>query len=226
MPEVLRVALAVALKDLTVERRSKTALIAALAFAALVLVIFNFARDAAALSREQLAPSVLWITFSFSGMLALNRSFALEQENAALDTLLLAPVSRSALFLGKFLANLAFVFTVEAVALPLCALFFGVRLGGALGGILLTMVLATTGFVAVGTIFAAMTVRTRFAELMLPLLVLPFLLPPVMGAVQVTSRLLAGRPLSEIAGWLRILGFYDLVFVTLCLLLFPALMDE
>jgi heme exporter protein B len=226
MAEFLRVALAVAAKDLRVERRSKTALIAAIAFAALVLVIFNFARDAAAVSREALAPSVLWITFSFSGVIALNRSFALERENGALDGLLLAPVSRSALFLGKYLANLAFVFTVEAVALPLCVLFFGVAVGGALGGIGVTAVLATLGFVAVGTVFAAMTVRTRFAELMLPLLVLPFLLPPVIGAVQVTARLLAGRPFSEIANWLWILGCYDLVFVTLCLLLFPPLMDE
>jgi len=226
MLEFLRVALNVAWKDLRVEHRSKTALVSAIAFAALVLVIFNFARDAAAVSREMLAPSVLWITFSFSGVIALNRSFALERENAALDGLLLAPVSRSALFLGKYLANLAFVFTVEAVALPLFALFFGVDLSGVLPGIVLTAILASTGFVAVGTVFAAMTVRTRFAELMLPLLVLPFLLPPVIGAVQVTARLLSGRPVSEIAGWLRILAFYDLVFVTLCLLLFPALMDE
>lgn len=226
MAEYLRVALALAAKDIRVEYRSKTALISAIAFAALVLVIFNFARDAAAVSRESLAPSVLWITFSFSGVIALNRSFALERENAALDGLLLAPVSRSALFLGKYLANLAFVFTVEAIALPLFVLFFGVDLRGALGGIVLTALLATTGFVSVGTVFAAMTVRTRFAELMLPLLVLPFLLPPVIGAVQVTARLLAGRPLSEIAGWLGILGSYDLVFVTLSLLLFPSLMDE
>jgi heme exporter protein B len=224
--EFLRVALAVAAKDLRVEHRSKTALVSAIAFAVLVLVIFNFARDAAVLSRETLAPSVLWITFAFSGVIALNRSFTLERENAALDGLLLAPVSRGALFLGKYLANLAFVFTIEAVTLPLFVIFFGLDVAGAVPGILATMVVATLGFVAAGTVFAAMTVRTRFAELMMPLLLLPFLLPPVIGAVQATSRLLAGRPMSEIAGWLRILGFYDLVFVTACLLLFPALMDE
>ena len=226
MGEFLRIALAVAGKDLRVEHRSKTALISAIAFAALVLVIFNFARDAAVVSREMLAPSVLWITFTFSGVIALNRSFTLEKENAALDGLLLAPVSRGALFLGKYLANLAFVFTVEAVALPLFVIFFGVDLSSSLLGILVTAFVATIGFVAAGTVFAAMTVRTRFAELMMPLLLLPFLLPPVIGAVQATSRLLAGRPMSEIGGWLRILGFYDLVFITVCLLLFPALMDE
>ncbi|HLG04882.1 MAG TPA: heme exporter protein CcmB [Gemmatimonadales bacterium] len=222
----MRGAFAVAAKDVRVEHRSKTALVSAIGFAVLVLVIFNFARDAAAVSREVLAPSVLWITFTFSGVIALNRSFTLERDNAALDGLLLAPVSRSALFLGKYLANLAFVFTMEAVALPLFVLFFGVDLGGRLPGIGLVAVLATAGFVAVGTVFAAMTVRTRYAELMLPLLVLPFLLPPVMWAVQATAKLLGGRPLGEIVGWLWLLGFYDLVFITAGLLLFPALMDE
>jgi len=226
MADLLRAAVAIAAKDLRVELRSRTALVSALGFAAMVLVIFNFARDSATVSREAMAPSVLWITFTFSAVIALNRSFALERENAALDALLLAPVSRTAIFLGKYLANLAFVFTIEAVALPLFVLFFGVSIRGVVSGILLTSVLATAGFVAVGTVFAAIAVRTRFAELMLPVLVLPFLLPPVIAAVQITSRLLAGRPMSEILGWLKILALYDLVFVTFCILLFPALMDE
>jgi heme exporter protein B len=224
--EFLRAALAVALKDLQVERRSRTALVSALSFAVLTLVIFNFARDAAALSRDAMAPSVLWITFTFSGVIALNRSFMLERENAALDGLLLAPISRGALFVGKYLANLAFVLTVEAVALPLFVVFFGVDLRGVVPAVLLVTLLASAGFVAVGTVFAAMTVRTRFAELMLPLLLLPFMLPPVSWAVQATARLLSGRPASEIAGWIRLLGLYDLVFIAACLLIFPALMEE
>jgi len=226
MADLLRAAVAIAAKDLRVELRSRTALVSALGFAAMVLVIFNFARDSATVSREAMAPSVLWITFTFSAVIALNRSFALERENAALDALLLAPVSRTAIFLGKYFANLAFVFTIEAVALPLFVLFFGVSIRGVVSGVVLTSLLATAGFVAVGTVFAAIAVRTRFAELMLPVLVLPFLLPPVIAAVQITSRLLAGRPMSEILGWLKILALYDLVFVTFCILLFPALMDE
>jgi heme exporter protein B len=226
MSSFVRVALAVAGKDLRVELRSRTALVSAITFAALVLVIFNYARDPAEVSRESLAPSVLWITFAFAGVIALNRSFALERENAALDGLLLAPVSRSAIFLGKYLANLAFVLSIEAVTLPLFVLFYGVDLRGSAFGIALTAVLATGGFVAVGTLLAAMTVRTRFAELMLPLLIFPFLLPPVSWAAQITTRLLAGRPVSEIAGGLRLITLYDVVFVTLCLLLFPSLMDD
>lgn len=226
MGDFARVALAVAAKDLRVELRSRTALVSAVTFAALVLVIFNYARDPGATTREELGPSVLWITFTFAGVIALNRSFFLERENSALDGLLLAPVSRSAIFLGKYAANLAFVLVIEAVTLPLFVLFYGVDLRGNLAGIVATAVLATVGFVAIGTLLAAMTVRTRFAELMLPLLIFPFLLPPVSWAAQITTRLLAGRPWSEIAEGLKLIGFYDLVFVTLCLLLFPSLMDE
>jgi len=216
----------VAGKDVRAELRSRTALLSALVFAALVLVVFNFARDPTSLSATALAPSVLWVTFALAALLAMNRAFTIERENGALDGLLLAPVSREALFLGKLLANLAFVGSVELVTLPLFTLFFNVSLWSRLPGILGTTVLATIGFVAVGTIFSAMAVRTRHAELLLPVLLLPFMVPPLIGAVQVTSRLLAGRPWSEMLGWIRLLLLYDIVFVTLCTLVFPAVVDE
>ena len=222
----LRVAAAVAGKDIVIEVRTKTAILSAVVFAALVLIIFNFARDASLVSTSVLAPSVLWITFAFAGMITLNRGFNLEKENAALEGLLLAPVSRSAIYVGKLISNLAFVGMVEAVALPLFVLFFNVPVWGILPGLLGLIVLATIGFVAVGTVFSAMTVRTRFSELMLPMLLLPFMVPPLIGAVQTTTRLLAGRPLSEMIGWLRILALYDVVFITLCVLIFPAVVDE
>jgi heme exporter protein B len=222
----MRLVLAVAGKDVRAELRSRTALLSALVFAALVLVVFNFARDPTALSAMALAPSVLWVTFALAALLAMNRAFTIERENGALDGLLLAPVSREALFLGKLLANLAFVGSVELVTLPLFTLFFNVSLWPRLPAILATTLLATIGFVAVGTIFSAMAVRTRHAELLLPVLLLPFMVPPLIGAVQVTSRLLAGRPWSEMLGWIRLLVLYDIVFVTLCTLVFPALVDE
>lgn len=226
MPEALRLALVVAAKDVRAELRSRTGLLSATVFAALVLVIFNFARDPTALSATDLAPSALWVTFAFAAMVAMNRAFTVEREHGAFDGLLLAPIPRGALFAGKLLANLAFVMAVEAVALPLFILFFNVDLSRALAGIVGTAVLATIGFVAVGTIFGAMAVRTRFAELLLPVLLLPFMVPPLVGAVQVTSRLLADRPLSEMLGWLRILAAYDVVFVTLAALVFASVVDE
>jgi heme exporter protein B len=159
-------------------------------------------------------------------MVAMNRAFTVERENGAMDGMLLAPIPREAVFFGKLLANLAFVGAVELVTLPLFTLFFNLSVWSILPGLLGVMALATIGFVAVGTIFGAMAVRTRFAELLLPVLLLPFMVPPLIGAVQVTTRLLADRPLSEMLGWLRLLALYDIVFVTLCTLTFSSVVDE
>jgi heme exporter protein B len=217
---------AIAAKDLRAELRRKSALVAALVFAALILVIFNFARDPTVLRAQQLAPAALWVTITFASVTALNRAFAVELDNGALDGLLLAPVGREAIYLGKLLGNLVFTAFVQAVTIPLFVLFFNVDLQGALPGILALAVLATVGFTAVGTVFSALTARVQFNELMLPVLLLPFMVPPLIGAAQVTSKLLAGRPLSDSAGWLQILGTYDIVFLTLCVLVFPAVLDE
>ena len=226
MRETLRAALVIAGKDLRAELRRRTALVSALLFAALMLTIFEFGRDPAALPSRVLAPSALWITCTFAAMTALSRAFALELESAALDGLLMAPLPREAVFLGKFLGNLAFVGIVEAVTLPLFVLFFNVAIGGALAGLVVLTVLATVGFVAVGTVFGALTARLRAAELLLPLLLLPFLLAPIVAAVQGTAALLAGRSLSDAAGWVRLLLVYDIVFITGSLLVFPAVVDE
>ncbi len=188
--------------------------------------MFNFARDPTALSSLDLAPSVLWVTFAFASIVTLNRAFGVERDNGALDGLLLAPLPRGALYMGKYVANFVFVAFIEAVTLPLFVLFFNLDLSAVWWGILLVTVLATVGFVAVGTVFSAMVIRTRFAELMLPVLLLPFMVPPLMAAAEATTHLLGGRPLSEILGWLRFLTLYDLVFVTLCGMTFSFVVDE
>lgn len=226
MPDAIRLALVIAAKDIRAELRSRTAFLSASVFAALVLVIFYFSRDPTAVPAIVLAPSVLWVTFAFAAIVALNRAFTVEREHGAMDGLLLAPVPRGALFLGKYIANLAFVGAVQVITVPLFIVFFNVDLGAALPGIVATMVLATIGFVAVGTVFSAMAVRTRFAELMLPVLLLPFMVWPVRWAVEITARLLDGRPLSEMLGWLRLLALYDVVFLTLCIMVFGAVVDE
>jgi heme exporter protein B len=173
-----------------------------------------------------LAPSILWVTFTFAAMLALNRAFQLELENQALDGLLVSPISRRSLYWAKLIANLLFVGVVEAVGLPLFVLFFNVPIGNVLLPLIAVIALATVGFVAVGTLFSAMVIRTRFAELMLPVLLLPFFIPPLIGAVQVTAQLLAGRPLSEVGGWLRLLAAYDIFFLATATILFPTTVNE
>ena len=224
--KTLRHAWTIARKDLLLEFRTRTAVLSAVVFTALVLTVFNFGRDPTAVATIDLAPSILWVTFSFAAILALNRAFQLELENQALEGLLVSPLSRTSLYLGKLLANLIFVAVVEGVGLPLFVLFFDVPVWRILAPLVAVIALATVGFVAVGTLFSAMVVRARFAELMLPVLLLPFFIPPLTGAVQATARLLDGRPLSEAAGWLRLLAAYDVAFLVLATLLFPHTVDE
>ena len=219
-------ALTVAAKDVRIEWRTKTAFASAIVFAVLVLAVLYFARDPTAVAALEIAPGALWVTFTFAAMIGLNRAFLLERENRALDGLLLAPIEPSAIFVGKLLGNLAFVGVVECVSLPLFMLFYDLPVWRQLPALIMVIAMATIAFVSVGTLLSSMVVRTRFAELMLPILLLPFLIPPVVGAVQLTSRVLSGRPLSDLAGWLKLLGSFDVIFVILCFFLFEATLDE
>jgi len=224
--DLLRTTAAVARKDLKVEWRTKTAFMSSLVFAVLVLAVLYFARDKTSVGDFDIAPGALWVTFTFAGMLGLNRAFLLERENRALDGLRLTPVTPTALFLGKVIGNLVFLGVVELVSLPLFILFYDVPIWRQLPMLLAVVALATVGYVAVGTLLSAMVVRTRFSEVMLPVLLLPFLVPPIVSAVQLTWRILALRPLSELTGWLSLLAAFDIIFFTLSLLLFEAILVE
>jgi heme exporter protein B len=226
LPRELKHAWTIAAKDLLVEFRARTGIASAIIFVVLVLMVFNFGRDPTAIPNLVLAPSILWVTFTFAAILALNRAFQLELENQALDGLLLAPIGAESIYLGKLAANLVFVMIVEVIGVPLVALFFNVDLWSHIGALAAIIALATIGFVSVGTLFSAMTVRTRFAELLLPVVLLPFMILPLAWATLATSRVFAGRPLSEVGDWLKMLGGYDIVFVVLALLLFPSTVNE
>ncbi len=225
-PGTVRAAWIVARKDLAIEFRTRTAFLSALVFALLGVTIFYFAWDSTAVAASDLAPGVLWVIFIFAALLGLQRSFGSELADHAIDGLLGAPVSRESIYLGKALANLVFVCGVLAVTLPAVVLFYNLPLDRgvlALSGIAL---LAAIGLVAIGTLFSAMAVNTRMAELLLPMLSLPFFVPIVMGAAQSSARLMAGRPVSEAWPWLRILVAFDIVFVVACTLAFPYTLDE
>src|SRR2546422_781745 len=159
MAELLRQAWAVARKDLLLEFRTRTAIVSAVVFTALVLTVFNFGRDPTAVSALDLAPTILWVTFTFAAMLALNRAFQLELENQALEGLLVSPLSRTSLYWGKLLANLAFVAVVESGGLPLFVLFFNVPGGHGLLPLVGVIALPTGGLVAGGGPFRWVGVR-------------------------------------------------------------------
>ena len=225
-PGLVAAALLIARKDLAIEFRTRIAFFSAIVFSLLAIVIFFFAWDTTAVAAIDIAPGVLWVIFIFSGLLGLHRSFGAEQQERAIDGLLGAPIEREAIYLGKALANLLFVLGVQAVAIPAVALFYNLPLGGralALAGI---AVLAAVGLVAVGTLFSAMTVNTRLAELLLPVLALPFFVPIVIPAAQTTARLLSGRPAAEAMPWLKLLLAFDIVFVAACAVAFPYTLEE
>src|SRR5258706_2331363 len=225
-PGILTASWLVARKDLAIEFRTRTAFLAAVVFALLGVTIFYFAWDSTAVAAMDLAPGVLWVIFTFSALLGLQRSFGVEQADRAIDALLAAPVEREAIYLGKALANLAFVVGVEAITLPALALFYNLPVGEVFLPLAGVAVLAAIGIVAVGTLFSSMAVNTRLAELLLPMLSLPFFLPIVMTAAQTTARLLAGRPIADAWPWLRILLGFDVVFIVACTLAYPFTVEE
>ena len=226
LPGLVRATWLVARKDLAIEFRTRTAYFSALVFALLGLTIFYFAWDPTAVAAIDLAPGVLWVIFTFSGLLGLQRSFGVEQADRAMDALLAAPVEREAIYLGKAVANFLFVAGVQVVAIPAVALFYNLPLTRVLAPLAGIAVLAAIGLVSVGTLFSAMTSNTRLAELLLPVLALPFFVPIVLPAAQSTARLLSGRPMAEAMSWLRILIAFDIVFVVACALAFPFTLED
>src|SRR5438445_338828 len=226
VPDVLFAAWVIARKDLAIEFRTRSAFFSAVIFALLGLVIFYFAWDPTAVAATDLAPGVLWVIFTFSGLLGLHRSFGVETADHAIDGLLASPVSREEIFLRKAIANLIFVGAVQAIAIPALALFYNVPLGNVAAPLIAIAILAALGLVAVGTLFSAMAVNTRLAELLLPMLALPFFVPIVIAASQATSKLLSGRPVIEAAAWLKLLLAFDIVFVASCALAYPFTVED
>ena len=212
-------------KDLLTERRSKETLNALLFFALALLFVFQFALDA---DRERLAvvlPGLLWLAFILSGMLGLGRVFLVERENDCWEGLLLAPGDKSAIYLGKLAGSLALMLVVETIVLALFTLFFNVDLAPVLPALALVIALGTLGFCAVGTLFAAMTAQVRARELLFPVLLLPVLVPVLLGTVKVTEALLLREPLADVAHWFSLLVAADVIYVVTGLLTFDAILE-
>jgi len=218
-------ALTIAGKDLRIELRSRERLVAMAVFAALVAVVFAFSLDPTVRALT-VAGAMLWVTILFAGMLGLSRSFSLEREEDVLTGLLLSPIDPRSIFLGKLLANLAILLGITLVIFPVFALFFGLPMGQSAFGLAMVVVLASVGFMTLGTLFSAMAVHTRLGETLLPILLLPLMIPVVIFAASATQRLLVGRPLAEVSGSLRMLLAFDLIFLIGCAVVFPAALEE
>jgi len=213
-------------KDLLLEWRSREALTSMGFFSLLVVVLFGFAFQTEKIDPGLQAPGLLWIAFSFSGVLGLHRSFALEREGGCLQGLLLAPVDRSAVFLGKVVVNLILIGMVEALTYPVFSILLRVPILHALPSLALVAFLGTLGFAEVGTLLSAVSSGSRLREVLLPLILYPIWVPVLLSSVEATGLALTGKPLAEGSTWITLLVVYDLVFLGAGLLLFDHLLEE
>ena len=211
-------------KDLIAELRARELLGGMVVFALLVLLIFNFAFDLRVDNVASVAPGVLWVAFTFAGVLGLARSFVIEKDRGALDGLLMAPIDRGAIYVAKMLGNFIFMTIVEAICLPVFTAFF--NFGVISLAVVEIAVLGTLGFSAVGTLFSAMAVNTRARDVMLPLLVFPVCIPVVIAAVEATSQVFSGSPSSNGFQWLALLAAFDLIFFVVCYFVFDFVVEE
>lgn len=213
-------------KDIILELRTKEILSSMFVFAMMAMIIFNFTLELRKDNVDQIAPGVLWIAFIFSGVLGLTRSFVLEKEKESILGLMLTPVDRSAIYLGKVVANVIFMFAVEAVILPVFAVFFNYSFLPVILPLVTVILLGTIGFVAVGTIFSAMSVNTRMREVLLPVLLFPVMVPVIIASVRSTSLIIQGGPLFGETPWVSLLIAFDIIFLAVSFLLFEFVIEE
>ena len=213
-------------KDLLLELRTRERIAAMGAFAVLAGVLFNFSTDTSLVRPQDIAAGLIWMTLVFDGLLGVGRTFHLESEDGALQGLLMSPAPKDAIFLGKTISNFALLYAVALLVLGVFMLFFGLSIGSSPLALLLALALGSLGFVALGTLFAAVSSGTRLGETVLPILVFPLLVPMVVFGAGATGRLLAGRPVAEVAGNLRMLGAFALVALGAGAVLFRFVVEE
>ncbi len=217
---------AVLAKDLTIEVRTREIVTTSGFFGVLVSLMASVAYATGTSTTSRVAPGTIWLAVAFASVLALGRTWQREREDAAFVGMLTAPVSRPALFLGKALGVLAFVLTIECVIVPVVALVFHVDLTQFGPAIALLLLLGTVGVAAAGTLFGAMTVRTRARDLVLASVLFPLLSPTLISGVAATREVLAGAPLSELRDYAVLLLAFDAIAIAGGLAMFGALVDD
>ncbi len=195
-------------------------------FSLIVLTVFSFAFDLTTVPSARLVPGVLWTTFAFSGVIAFARSFQTERIRDSLTALILSPVDRGALFSGKALANLVLVLVLQAVLLPLSAVFFGYDLPAVAPSLVFVVLLHTVGIAELGTLFAAIAARVGRGEALLATLLFPFSSPLLISAVKCTSAVLEGKPLAAVKPWLLVAGGFDVLYFLVALVTFEYVLED
>lgn len=213
-------------KELLIEARTREILVTTGLFATLIAVLASLSFYIDPDSALRVAPGVLWTAIAFAGVLAMGRSWARERDHDVIRALLMAPVPRASIYLSKAIASCVFLFVVELVLIVEVAVLYNIALTSVIGPLLLIVGLGTIGFCATGTLFSALSVKSRAREMMLAVTVFPVVTPALLCGVVATRELLLGAPLSELTGWLALLGAFDLALLTAGVVLFDPLMAD
>ncbi len=211
-------------KDVQVEWRGRQGVPVMLVFALLVVFLFNFALQLSPDLQAELAAGLLWVSLAFASTLGLNRSISLEQENKAMDGLLLAPVDRSAIYFGKVISNFSFTFLVGLVLLPVFSLLYQQNMFKPL--LVLVIVLGIGAYTSLGTLLAALSIQTRTRDVLLPVLLYPLALPILIAAVESTRGILSGQPMTDYQSWLLFLLAGNILFSAAGLMFFETILEE
>jgi heme exporter protein B len=220
------VILTIAAKDWRIEGRARDVLTATIFFAGLVVMILAFAFGPQTVRLREAAPGVLWVAIAFASILAASRAFASEAEDGALEALLLYPVPHELIYLGKLLSNVGLMLILALLVVPLTVLLYDVKVGEKLPLLLLTVFLGVIGFSIIATFQSSLTVNLRARESLLPVLIFPLVVPVVIGAVKATTLIVTNGSGNEIWGWLRLLIGFNIVYVTVCTLVFPFAVES
>ncbi len=222
---VARSVVSLVAKDLLVEWRARAQLVALLGFSVVVILLFSFAvgPDSTLLARH--AGGYLWLALLLASTLLLARSLQLETETGALEALLLAPVPAPAIFYGKALANTGLLVLVACVALPLDLAITGAVITESMLPMVLVVFLGAAGIAAPGTFYAALTARVAGRQILLPLLLFPLIVPALLAAVKATSLVMQGDPMGQLGSWLTLLLCFDLIYWSLCGVLFERVVE-
>jgi heme exporter protein B len=222
----LRQVLAILVKDLKVEWRTREIFTSMVVFAMLVVVVFNFAIGANPELVQQVAPGVLWVALLFATVLGLQRAVQMENEEDCLQGMLLTMNDRSALFVAKTVANMLYLFLVATCTLPLFGIWLHIDIMSHVIPLSLILLLGMLGFSALGTLFSIIALNTRAQAVLLPLLFLPVSVPLIIASVYATSKIVAGGGLAEITDYLTLMAVFDIVFFVLSSMVFDYIIEE
>jgi len=217
---------AIARKDLLVEFRTLERLTAMGAFVVLIGILFNFSIDTTVVRPQDIAAGLIWMTIIFGGMLGMGRTFSLEEQDGALTGILQSPIPLDALYLGKVLGNFVLLSVMVALVFLVFGMFFGLTFAGSLVSLVGVVASGVLGFVALTTLFSAMTTRSSMGEGLLPVLIFPLLVPVIVNGTTATNRLFAGRPFAEVDGNLRMLAAFAIGSTVVCAWLFRFVIEE